>query len=172
MRFMWEVAMGKRGRHSTLHIRVAAAVEFIRAEALAGRQAPSNVEIVRRLGCSSTSVAVIAVHAAQDLGYLVVQYVGRHRVIAAADGSWRTAEPPRPKRASKAPRFVGQRRGAATRARIAEAQKRAWKSRRGFEIPAWVERIGLQEEFIEIARARGEEDAASHCRALKREMAA
>jgi hypothetical protein len=170
--------MSARGRPSTLHIHVAAAVEYIRAEAVAGRMAPTNVEIVRRLGCSSTSVAVKAVQAAEDLGLLVVRYVGRYRVIAAPDGSWQTAEPPRgpePRPARKpkaAPRFVGQRHSEEARARISGAAKEMWARRRGFEVPAWVERAGLREEFVDVARLRGEEDAAAHCRALKRGMAA
>lgn len=170
--------MSARGRPSTLHIHVAAAVEYIRAEAVAGRMAPTNVEMARRLGCSAKAVAVKATQAAEDLGLLVVRYVGRYRVIAAPDGSWQTAEPPRkqgrrPAREPKAPpRFVGQRHTPEARARMAEAQKRLWAQRRGFEVPAWVERAGLRDEFVDVATLRGEEDAAAHCRALKRGMAA
>ena len=39
------------------------------------------------------------------------------------------------------------------------------------EIPAWVERAALAEDFRDHARLYSEESAASHCRALKQEMA-
>lgn len=36
------------------------------------------------------------------------------------------------------------------------------------EIPAWVERAGLVEDYCDIAMRLGEEEAAGHCRRLKR----
>jgi hypothetical protein len=38
---------------------------------------------------------------------------------------------------------------------------------RDIPVPAWVERAGLDLEYLSIAETRGEEEAASHCRRLK-----
>ena len=58
------------------------------------------------------------------------------------------------------------------RARLSEAVKRAWVKRRGFDVPAWVQRAGLEQDFRDVAALCGEEEAAAHCRALKRAMEA
>jgi hypothetical protein len=58
------------------------------------------------------------------------------------------------------------------RARLSEAMKRAWAKRRGFDVPAWVRRAGLEQDFRDVAALRGDEEAAAHCRALKRAMEA
>ena len=56
------------------------------------------------------------------------------------------------------------------RARMSEALKRGWSERHRVQVPAWVQRAGLEEDFRDITAMRGEEEAAAHCRALKRAM--
>lgn len=50
------------------------------------------------------------------------------------------------------------------------ASEAAHEARFGFRIPEWVRRAGLADDFRDVARADGEEAAATHCRALKREL--
>ena len=52
-------------------------------------------------------------------------------------------------------------------AKHAERMRKMHADRRGFEIPPWVDRAGLRDHFVDIARAKGEEAAATACRALK-----
>ena len=60
------------------------------------------------------------------------------------------------------------------RARMSEASRKAWAKKKtgDVEIPRWVVMADLVGEFVDIAAIGGEEAAASHCRRLKREMAA
>jgi hypothetical protein len=57
------------------------------------------------------------------------------------------------------------------RKRQAEATKAAKAGCKGVRVPAWVP-ADLVDEYLEAAAWQGEEFAASHCRRLKREMAA
>lgn len=43
---------------------------------------------------------------------------------------------------------------------------------RGVEVPAWVERAGLVDDYVSVARESDEIDAAAHCRRLLRELRA
>jgi hypothetical protein len=51
---------------------------------------------------------------------------------------------------------------------MSEARKKAWAGV-NIDIPRWVPKE-LIDDFIDVAKERGEEAAASHVRKLKREM--
>jgi len=65
-----------------------------RAAALAGKPAPSTTQLAAVLGTRHESSVRFMVARAQDLGLIVVERGARWRVVAAPDGSWRTAPQP------------------------------------------------------------------------------
>lgn len=70
--------------------RINALVAMLQAAALAGKISPSNREIADRFGYQSISGGVSMLQAAERRGLIVVHRGQANRVIAAADGSWRT----------------------------------------------------------------------------------
>jgi hypothetical protein len=102
---------------------------------------------------------------------------------AAQDGDPRAAKMDRFEiEARRAPRRLVGVRTAEARAKITAANLRRFAAARGetwsdrmereaeyldIPVPGWVERAGLDLEYLSIAETRGEEEAASHCRRLK-----
>lgn len=68
-------------------------VAHIRSKALAHAAAPTSTELATRLGISRSG-AIQATQRAVQAGLIVVHRGQNARVIAAADGTWRTAGHP------------------------------------------------------------------------------
>lgn len=70
-------------------------VAAIRSAALAGKPCPSNARLAADLDVASGGTVSAALAHAEYRGLVTVERRSRRmRVVAAADGSWRTAEPP------------------------------------------------------------------------------
>lgn len=82
--------MTGRGRPSRLRQHVGAVVEFIRAEAVAGRGCPTNQAIAGFLGLSGETRVKEVLLEATAIGLIVIERGPNWRVIGAGDGSWRT----------------------------------------------------------------------------------
>jgi hypothetical protein len=73
--------------------RVLELVATIKAAARAGRTCPANHELAAALGYQSVSSPATLLSQAEAAGLVVVERGHMARVVAAADGSWRTAAP-------------------------------------------------------------------------------
>jgi len=71
--------------------RVEIVVSACQRAAMAGEPAPTNDALAALLGASSGSSATTALNAAVRAGLITIERGNNSRVVAAADGTWRTA---------------------------------------------------------------------------------
>jgi len=75
-----------------MNSRITILLALLRDAALAGQPAPSNIRIGEALGCQSGRASEW-LRLAEVGGHIIVHRGSNARVVAAADGSWRTAGP-------------------------------------------------------------------------------